>query len=425
MTCVYQIFAYTNIYDGMRFYTGSFDIGEYNGIVIWKLDQTPISESYFSQFLTELNYDKQVYETEVINIPLDTATDVLFVTLGINPNNYELSTDEVNIIVNYLLSGGKVYMEGGDCWYADPNAGMYTSYFGVNPLVDGGSVTEPFVGVFSTFTYGMSFDYTGENISLDRIQPSNSNAHTIFRNANFPYAVIFDAAGNYNSIAASFEFGGLEDNAFPSTKKELFRNYMEYFEIPLIGTDTQILDFSSNIDEMELTLYNNGGGTLNWTVESGASWLTTSYNSGTITDSMTISVFVDRTGLPIGNYQSQLNFICDTGDEQVEVYMTVPTSADDYTIPAIYGLSQNYPNPFNPKTTIQYSIPNDTYVELKIYSISGELVRVLVNSKQDAGKYNIIWNGKDDNGNDVSSGIYFYKICADKFTETKKMLLIK
>ena len=161
-------------------------------------------------------------------LPLDTATDVLFVTLGINPNNYELSTDEVNIIVNYLLSGGKVYMEGGDCWYADPNAGMYTSYFGVNPLVDGGSVTEPFVGVFFTFTYGMSFEYNGENNSLDRIQPNHTDAHTIFRNANYPYAVIFEP-GSYYSIASSFEFGGLVDDEFPSTKKELFRRYMEFF----------------------------------------------------------------------------------------------------------------------------------------------------------------------------------------------------
>ncbi len=430
MSCAYQIFAYTDTYDGMQFHTGNYDVGEYNGIVIWTLDQTPISEAYFSQFLSEFNYDKQIFLTDIVNIPLDTTTDVLFVTLGINPNNYELSQDEANIIVNYLQSGGNVYMEGGDCWYADPNAGMYASYFGVNPLTDGGSVTEPFVGVFFTFTYGMSFEYNGENNSLDRIQPNHTDAHTIFRNANYPYAVIFEP-GPYYSIASSFEFGGLVDDEFPSTKKELFRRYMEFFEVPLIGTNTQLLDFSTNIDELELTLYNNGGGTLEWEVETGASWLTVSSYSGTITDSIAISVFVDRTGLPAGSYQSQLNFTCETGDEQVEVYMSVPTTIDDYITPSVYRISQNYPNPFNPsraghspKTSIRYQIPERTKVEINIYNLCGQKVKTLVNDVTESGCHNVIWYGKDDNDNEVPSGIYFYRIKTDNFTETKKMLLL-
>ena len=88
-------------------------------------------------------------------------------------------------------------------------------------------------------------------------------------------------------------------------------------------------------------------------------------------------------------------------------------------------LYQNYPNPFNPETVIAYQLPEGTEVEISIYNILGQKVKTLVNGRIDAGYHKVIWNGKDADGNDVSSGIYFYKINTDKFSETKKMLLMK
>ena len=85
----------------------------------------------------------------------------------------------------------------------------------------------------------------------------------------------------------------------------------------------------------------------------------------------------------------------------------------------------NYPNPFNPKTTIEYSIPQDSKVELKIYNIKGQKVRILVNELLPAGEHSAIWNGKDSNGNRVSSGIYFYKLEAGDFQKVRKMILLK
>jgi hypothetical protein len=94
-------------------------------------------------------------------------------------------------------------------------------------------------------------------------------------------------------------------------------------------------------------------------------------------------------------------------------------------LPAKYNLFQNYPNPFNPTTTISYSIPNVSYVTLKIYNILGREVRTLINSEQNIGIHNVQWNGDNNYGSKVSSGIYLYKIEAGNFTMTKKLVLLK
>lgn len=87
--------------------------------------------------------------------------------------------------------------------------------------------------------------------------------------------------------------------------------------------------------------------------------------------------------------------------------------------------ASTHPNPFNPSTTIAYSIPDDDLVNLTIHNIKGQKVKTLVNGNQQAGSYSTVWNGNDDNGRKVSSGIYLYKLSAGKDTLIKKMMLIK
>ncbi len=126
--------------------------------------------------------------------------------------------------------------------------------------------------------------------------------------------------------------------------------------------------------------------------------------------------------------------------DDIKIISSAKTGIDDnaFFLSNRLKLYQNYPNPFpakggsrcisgNPTTKIRYSIPKDSAVELKIYNIKGELVKTLVNEKMLAGFYNVVWNGKDDQGNEVASGIYFYKIRTDKsqYIRTKKMLLLR
>ena len=93
--------------------------------------------------------------------------------------------------------------------------------------------------------------------------------------------------------------------------------------------------------------------------------------------------------------------------------------------PQNFLLSQNYPNPFNPETEIKYALPQDCDVKLIIYNILGEKVKVLLNEHQIAGFKTVHWDGKDEKGNKVASGVYFYRLEADKFSEGRKMLLVK
>jgi hypothetical protein len=93
--------------------------------------------------------------------------------------------------------------------------------------------------------------------------------------------------------------------------------------------------------------------------------------------------------------------------------------------PTEFGLRQNYPNPFNPVTTIQYALPKASEVKIEIYNILGQRVRILVDEHQDPGYKMIHWDGKDDRGDEVSSGIYLYRIQAGDFVKCKKMTLLK
>jgi TctA family transporter len=89
-------------------------------------------------------------------------------------------------------------------------------------------------------------------------------------------------------------------------------------------------------------------------------------------------------------------------------------------VPLTYGLDQNYPNPFNPSTTINYSIPVSGRVTLRIFNVLGQEVGTLLNSDQNAGKYQLTFDASR-----YSSGVYFYRIEAGTFSAVKKMMLLK
>lgn len=93
--------------------------------------------------------------------------------------------------------------------------------------------------------------------------------------------------------------------------------------------------------------------------------------------------------------------------------------------PSDFSLEQNYPNPFNPETTIQYQMPAENHVTLKIFDTLGKEIITLVDQKQAAGYYDVFWNGCDRNGSKVPAGIYFYQLTTEKFSATRKMLLLQ
>ena len=95
-------------------------------------------------------------------------------------------------------------------------------------------------------------------------------------------------------------------------------------------------------------------------------------------------------------------------------------------LPTRFAVAQNHPNPFNPSTTISFAVPeNAGLVSLAIFDVSGRLVRELESSSLPAGTYSRVWNGRDAQNRVVSSGIYFYRLSGNDFSEAKKMILVQ
>jgi hypothetical protein len=102
-----------------------------------------------------------------------------------------------------------------------------------------------------------------------------------------------------------------------------------------------------------------------------------------------------------------------TGNEETEL------------LPTEFTVSQNYPNPFNPSTKIIFSLPEMAKVTVRIYDMLGREIRTLVNTENSAGTHEVMWNGDNDMGQKVASGIYLYSVSTNKFVQTKKMILLK
>ncbi|MBL7094102.1 T9SS type A sorting domain-containing protein [candidate division KSB1 bacterium] len=116
--------------------------------------------------------------------------------------------------------------------------------------------------------------------------------------------------------------------------------------------------------------------------------------------------------------------------DDIEVYITNPTDVksqpETTTIPTEWKLFQNYPNPFNMDTNFSYSLKETGDVKLTIFNVNGKVVRNLVNLRQSAGSHTISWDGRDNSGNVVGSGVYLYQLkVRDKFFDTRKMILLK
>jgi hypothetical protein len=103
----------------------------------------------------------------------------------------------------------------------------------------------------------------------------------------------------------------------------------------------------------------------------------------------------------------------------------VKEQQEEQTTVGTFLLHQNYPNPFNPEASIKYALHKDREVEIVVYNILGQDLRTLADEPRRAGSYEIIWDGRDDKGIEMASGICFYRLKAGNYMETKKMLLLK
>ena len=150
------------------------------------------------------------------------------------------------------------------------------------------------------------------------------------------------------------------------------------------------------------------------------------YRDGALVGTVTSNLFVNM-NVPAGTYVYNVAGVF-TGSYEgpwSADFLIEHTDADPNLIPLVTSLDGNYPNPFNPTTTIKFGLHEVQVVSLNVYNIKGEKVRTLVSGELEAGYHSIVWDGRDESGKPAASGVYFYKMKADKFLQTKKMILMK
>ncbi|MFN0149352.1 MAG: FlgD immunoglobulin-like domain containing protein, partial [bacterium] len=249
--------------------------------------------------------------------------------------------------------------------------------------------------------------------------------------------------GNFwrNFIGANLVAGGCDDNSGISPRRFYirgagdakytpFQTYAGWADCPLreqpdaafvmnvggTGTETVIFNFDNNTSDPGIAVAG-----IRDVQSSGNMAITTMWDLGLVTTRaaracITRAVLLDfGMTMPLGAKYDAND--CDATGNPVDV---TPGNG----VVRKFGLDQNYPNPFNPSTRIRYSLPKDNMkVELTIFDVSGRQVKTLVNRLQSGAEHEIFWDGRNDRGEDVSSGVYFYSLKADAQSATKKMVL--
>jgi hypothetical protein len=256
-------------------------------------------------------------------------------------------------------------------------------------------------------------------------------------NGGFSLGVLNDLLMPGELSEATFHQNLIEENKLRNPDflkleaRALFMAFLDFYEAGTLSTGA-LTGIITNEESGEPI---NGAEVL--LIPVGASYTTDDYNNG-------LYVFHD---VPPGTYQVTASA---EGFESKE--LTVEANAHDFSfldfslasasppvsvgpanaetqLPQEFALYQNFPNPFNPETVISYQIPEDAFVPqkvvLKIYNLQGQNVRTLVEDKQPPGTYTVFWDGKNDFGEIVSSGLYIYQIKIGRFIQNNKMIFLK
>ncbi len=196
-------------------------------VLVIDMDGNQNSAQKMVSSLIDLSVDYQLATSIPSNLDLYRS---IFLCLGTYSLNHVLTGSEGVALQNYLNNGGCLYMEGGDTWNYDSQTNVHPM-FKINAPSDGTHDMSTVLGKSSTFTDGMSFNYSGDNNFMDHLNPI-SPAYLIFENSSPSYGtgVVYDA-GTYRTIGTSHEFGGLDDGVSPSTRIELMQNYLLFFGV--------------------------------------------------------------------------------------------------------------------------------------------------------------------------------------------------
>ena len=350
-------------------------------------------------------------------------------TLSVGANNYmNITCDSLNnVYVANQYNGLLISTNGGTNWTNIDtsnfnNKSVQSVACGKNGYIYVGCTNG---GVFRSTNYGATFTNTGVlglttvEVAVDKFDP------------NFVYAGVSSASagGFYRSTDAGLTFSV---NLNPTSKV--------WKVIQTLNGDLFTVSTTSPYSVCKST--NNG---LNWTTMSNFSSakrgacldytenIYASGNGGVFKSTNGGTSFVNfnftTSSHKIISFQNRI-LVAVTGTTSGGVWIYIDTTISNISnktgsIPSDYFLEQNYPNPFNPITTISYGIPNPSHVKLRIFDALGRELETLVNKKQEAGNYEINWPAPTENALNYGSGVYYYRLETDEFSNTKSMILIK
>jgi hypothetical protein len=232
------------------------------------------------------------------------------------------------------------------------------------------------------------------------------------------------------STVSGYDCAWIDDIVFPLSGD----SSVPIFYVPV--TELSFTDIALNVPvSQDLVVRNLGAAALNGNITVPA-LVDLMFNGTPVSDNYTYSIpagengtftiglmFTETTAYS-GNIGITSNDVSNPS-QTVTLNITTVSNEDDNNIPVITKLEGNYPNPFNPSTTIRFGVKEPGQININIYNLKGQLVKTLVNESLKAGYHSINWNGTDESGKVVSSGVYLYRMQATGINQTKKMMLMK
>ncbi len=399
---------------------------------------------YSTSLITDVNWDAATQVTNEL-IPQPAGNQESFVIDSLEPNStYYFAIKAADEAFNWSTLSN-VISKTTDAESTAPSA--IASLSVSNPTDN--SVTLSWTAVGDDGNIGQASQYE-IRYSTSPITAINWSSATIVSNPPVP-----DTAGTAETFVVNELYQETTYYFAVKTADEI-PNWSDLSNI-VSATTIDLTAPAAIIDLSALTGDANGAITLNWTAPGDDNMLGTAavyeirYSLNEITDLnwLETSLFMtppsplpageqqstELTGLTPGQfyhiavktYDSSQNSSAISNIASAEAGFNLSTDIDDNenNLPTKFALAQNYPNPFNPSTTIGFALPTSSYVNLTIYNIEGKKVKTLVEQNLSAGEHTIEWDGTNNSGSKISTGIYIYRISTETFSATKKMILLK
>jgi len=442
LSCIF----FTDLQDGWASGLGGDVVHTTNGGETWVMQDNLDYQDIFKLFFVSQNngwaaggffdylsgsYGRAIYNTTDGGITWNVQYDVTFET--------ELHSIYFINSSTGFAAGGTAVMKttnGGNNWFVQQSFSSYSLKDIVFTNSTTGFVTAYYVGV-PHFTSIFKTTNSGSSWNEITLGTNEDLSGLFFTDELNGWAVGNDySSGNSLALVYRTTDGGnnwVKQNipSFDALSEVFFVTATKGWAIGSLGTilttestiPVEMNSFTAAANGNDVTLNwqtatetNNSGFEILRTNQNGNSWDQIGFieGNGTTTNEHNYS-YVD-TNLSSGNYSYKLTQIDFDGKQKESEVINVEVNSQ----PTEYSLSQNYPNPFNPSTTIEYSISQSSVVTLKVFNSIGEEVATLVNNYKEAGSYKVTFNA-----NDLSSGIYYYKLSANGFNQVKKMILLK